>query len=177
MTTFRRTCIAARRTCLSLVLAASTATAQTAPARPVDAFWSDWITLWNGNLDLASKVVAEGIVLHATLLDGRDSATINDPRKFAEWVGSLRQATPDLEFETVVGPISEPAGPADGTIIAGHWQASGTSAGGFPGATAAAGTPVAFVGTDIVRIEDGVVMEYWLVSDTLTLLSQLGVGG
>ncbi len=166
-----------RSACLAVVLVGSAATAQTAPAHPVDAFWSDWLTFWNGDLDLADEVVAEGIVLHATLLDGRASATINDPETFAEWVGGLRQAIPDLEFETVVGPISEPVGPADGTIIAGHWRASGTYAGGFPGATAEAGTPVAFAGTDIVRMKDGVVVEYWLVSDTLTLLSQLGVGG
>ena len=129
------------------------------------------------DLDLADEVVADGIVLHAALLDGRDPATIDDPQKFAEWVGSLRQAVPDLVFETVIGPISEPAEPANGTMIAGHWRATGTYEGGFPGATAAAGTPVAFKGTDIVRIEDGAVVEYWLVSDTLTLLSQLGVGG
>ena len=80
--TFARTML--RSACLALVLAASTATAQTAPADPVDAFWSDWLTFWNGDLDLAGKVVAESIVLHAALLDGRDPATINDPEKFAE---------------------------------------------------------------------------------------------
>lgn len=166
-----------RSTCLALVLAASTASAQTAPADPVDAFWSDWLMLWNGDLDLADKVVADGIVLHTSLLGGRDPATINDSEKFAGWIGSLRQPVPDLVFETIAGPISEPAEPASGIIIAGHWRASGTYQGGFPGATAEAGTPVAFTGTDMVRIEDGAVVEYWLVSDTLTLLSQLGVGG
>ena len=175
MTTFTLTRNLMRSACLALVLAASTAAAQTAPADRVGAFWSDWLTLWNGDLALADKVVAEDIVLHATLLDGQDPATINDPKKFAEWVGSLRQAIPDLVFETVVGPISEPAEPTAGIMIAGHWRATGTYQGGFPGATAAAGTPVAFNGTDMIRIEDGAVVEYWLVSDTLTLLSQIGV--
>jgi len=104
-----------RSTSLAVVLVGSAATAQTAPAHPVDAFWSDWLTFWNGDLDLADEVVAEGIVLHATLLDGRDPARINDAEKFAEWVGSLRQAIPDLVFETVVGPICEPAEPGSGT--------------------------------------------------------------
>ncbi len=176
MTILKRMRTATRSACLALVLAASAATAQTKPADSVGAFWTDWLTFWNGDLDLADQVVADGVVLHATLLDGRDPATINDPETFAAWVGSLRQAVPDLVFETVAGPISEPAERASGTLIAGHWRATGTYQEGFPGATAAAGTPVAFNGTDMVRIEDGAVVEYWLVSDTLTLLSQLGVG-
>ncbi len=41
-------------------------------------------------------------------------------------------------------------------------------------ATAPAGTPVAFSSTDILRVEDGCLAEYWINSDTLLLLTQVG---
>jgi hypothetical protein len=39
---------------------------------------------------------------------------------------------------------------------------------------AAAGTPIAFTGTGILRQRDGRLVEYWLNADTLDLLRQLG---
>ncbi|MFD0395029.1 ester cyclase [Streptomyces nogalater] len=54
-----------------------------------------------------------------------------------------------------------------------RWTATGTYAGGFPGAKAEPGTRVTFTGTDTLRIEDGEFVEYWLNSDTLQLLTQL----
>lgn len=176
MTAIKLTRIAMRSACLSLGLAASIATAQTGPVEPVDSFWTDWVALWNGDLGLADEVIAQRVVLHTTLLDGRDPAAIDDPQAFAQWVGSLREAIPDLAFETVAGPVSDTTGPDGESIVAGHWRATGTYQGAFPGASAVAGTSVEFTGTDMVRVKDGAVVEYWLVSDTLTLLSQLGVG-
>jgi hypothetical protein len=62
----------------------------------------------------------------------------------------------------------------DGDFLIGRWRADGRYAGGFPGATAGAGTPVAFTGTDILRLSEGRLAEYWLNGDTLDLLRQLG---
>ena len=70
---------------------------------------------------------------------------------------------------------SAPQGPLhDGDFLIGRWRADGHYAGGFPGATAAEGTPIAFTGTDILRRHDGRLVEYWLNGDTLDLLRQLG---
>ncbi|MGW3174413.1 ester cyclase [Streptomyces sp. NPDC001153] len=54
-----------------------------------------------------------------------------------------------------------------------RWTATGTYAGGFPGAKAQPGTTVTFTGTDTLRVNDGKFVEYWLNSDTLQLLTQL----
>ncbi len=59
--------------------------------------------------------------------------------------------------------------------IALRWIAEGTYGGGFPGATAPIGTPVAFTGTDLLRVEDGRFVEYWVNSDIHVLLRQLRV--
>lgn len=46
----------------------------------------------------------------------------------------------------------------------------------MPGATAAVGTPVAFAGTDILRIKDGRITDYWLNSDVHVMAAQLRLG-
>lgn len=55
-------------------------------------------------------------------------------------------------------------------------DASGSYAGGMPGATAAVGTSVAFAGTDILRIKDGRITDYWLNSDVHVMAAQLRLG-
>ncbi len=86
-----------------------------------------------------------------------------------DWIAQTRSAIPDLTFTIEVGPI------VDGDQIALRWIAEGTYAGGMPGATAPAGTPITFTGTDLLRIEHGQVAEYWLNADALGLVTQLQV--
>lgn len=54
-----------------------------------------------------------------------------------------------------------------------RWTATGTYGGGFPGAKAEPGTVVTFTGTDTLRARDGRFVEYWVNTDTLSLLTQL----
>lgn len=131
--------------------------------------WTNWISLWNGDYNLASEIVASKFNLHASLLGGQDSANFNSPAKLVSLIEQIRTAIPDLIFTVKVGPII-----AGGHIV-GHWNAVGHYAGLFPGAAAEVGTKVSFNGTDILRIEDSKVAEYWLVSDNLSLTTQLGI--
>jgi predicted ester cyclase len=77
----------------------------------------------------------------------------------------------DLTFEIEVGPV------VDGDLVAARWAGRGRYKGGIPGATAAAGTPVAFGGIDLLRARDGRFAEYWVSSDGLQLMAQLGALG
>lgn len=131
--------------------------------------WTNWISLWNGDYHLASEIVAPKFTLHASLLGGQDPANFNSPATLVSLIEQIRTAIPDLIFTVKVGPIM------DGSHIAGHWNAAGHYAGLFSGAAAEVGTQVSFNGTDILRIEDRKVAEYWLVSDNLSLVNQLGI--
>ena len=74
-----------------------------------------------------------------------------------------------LNFRIEVGPITN----ADYLVV--RWRARGTYCGGLPAAPSAAiGRDVNFTGTDILRVTDGRVAEYWVNSDTLVLMEQLG---
>jgi predicted ester cyclase len=74
----------------------------------------------------------------------------------------------EIRFAIAVGPL------LDGDLVAARWTSRGTYAGGIPGATAPAGTEVAFGGTDILRVEGERFAEYWVSSDGLELMAQLG---
>jgi len=114
-------------------------------------------------------VIPAGGSVHAALIDGSASSTLRGPEGLAARIAQIRAAFPDLTFTTEVGPLR------DGEFLIGRWRADGHYAGGFPGATAALGTAIAFTGTDILRLSGGRLAEYWLNGDTLSLLRQLGV--
>ncbi|MGA2758124.1 MAG: ester cyclase, partial [Solirubrobacteraceae bacterium] len=75
-----------------------------------------------------------------------------------------------LDFDIEVGPIT------DGEYMVVRWKAHGTYAGGFPGTPPeATGKSVTFTGTDILRVADGKLAEYWANADSLLFFQQLGV--
>lgn len=129
----------------------------------------EWLAFWNGDYDLAESLIAPGLRVHAALADGGDGSAFTDAGSMAGWVRQLRAPLPDLRFAIEVGPITE------GDMVALRWRATGTYAGGMPGANAPVGTAIDFAGVDLLRLDDGRIVEYWLNSDMLLLLTQLQV--
>jgi predicted ester cyclase len=128
-----------------------------------------WLRLWNGDYAGVEALVAPTFRLHAAMMDGGDGSAVNTPQALVAWIAQTRTIVPDLDFSIQVGPI------VDADRIALRWRAEGSYAGGLPGAAAPAGTRVDFTGTDILRVADGLLAEYWLNSDTLQLMTQLQV--
>ncbi|WP_371502052.1 ester cyclase [Kitasatospora sp. NBC_00374] len=126
-----------------------------------------WIRIWNGDYTGADALIAPGFRLHAALLDGGDGSSVRGADDLVAWIGQTRAAFPDLRFTAEVGPL------VDGEFVSARWTATGTYAGGFPGARAEPGTAVTFTGTDTLRTEHGRFVEYWLNSDMLSLLTRL----
>jgi hypothetical protein len=131
-----------------------------------------WISeLWNGNLNLADELVSADFTIHQARSGGERSEDEAGPEAIRSLVKRSRGAFSEIHFSIVVGPIEE-----DG-LVAGRWSAEATYAGGMPGATAKPGTKVTFGGTDILRHANGVFQEYWVSSDGLSLMEQLGAFG
>lgn len=134
------------------------------------ALWGNWVKVWNGDYDRAPGIISPKFRVHVSLLDGSSDTAIRGVDGLTTWIKQSRAMFNDFKITTQVGPF------VDGKHIVGRWAATGTYAGGVPGATAPIGTKIAFTGTDILRTEHGKVVEYWLHSDTIALLGQLGVG-
>lgn len=156
------------------------ATEPTAPAHPptdtglpareeAGRIWAEWIALWNGDLERAHRIVAEDYVLHMTPVNGEGLSSFAGPGGLAAWIAQLHAAIRPLRFSVQVEPLF------DRDLIAGRWLAEGTYVGGFPGATAPAGTSLRFAGADFLRIGNGQIVEYWLSSDVLDMIAQLGI--
>lgn len=123
-----------------------------------------WIDeLWNGSYAGVREIVAPDFVFHQP---GQEDVIGPDP--LVERIAQAREPFSDIAFEISVGPIAE------GDLVAGRWTARGRYAGGLPGATAEPGTRIEFSGTDVLRVRDGLLAEYWVSSDGMHLMSQLG---
>ncbi|MCX5088231.1 ester cyclase [Streptomyces sp. NBC_00365] len=167
----------------ALAFTATTAAADTAPAIAAErtvaahdrrgaeqtpkAMLDAWLRLWNGDFAQAPGIISPGFRVHAALLDGGDGSSIRGVDGLVAWIGQTRAAFPDLRFTIEVPPL------VDGRYASVRWTATGTYAGGFPGAKAEPGTVVTFTGTDTLRTRDGRFVEYWVNTDTLSLLTQL----
>lgn len=133
-----------------------------------------FVDLWNGDVepDHAEEFIADDFTVHsaelARYLGFPDSNRITTRDGLLDWVRSVRTLLTDLRFTTDPGPLR------DGDYVSGGYSVTGTYAGGAPAATAAPGTRVRYSGMSIVRLEGDRLAEYWVLSDGLGLLSQLG---
>lgn len=87
-------------------------------------------------------------------MGGAREQDVHDAAALAGWIAMTRSAVDDLTFTVEVPPVF------DGERFALRGQASGHDSGGFPGATAAPGPPIAFTGIDLLRINDGRLAEH-----------------
>jgi steroid delta-isomerase-like uncharacterized protein len=116
----------------------------------------------DGNLALIDELVSDDFVDH-------DPMPGQSPSKdgVSFFVNTMRAAFPDLKA-TVVEPAL-----VDGNLEALYVVLTGTHQGDLMG-VAATGRKVEFSGIDIIRVEDGKVVEHWGATDTMALMQQIG---
>ena len=78
----------------------------------------------------------------------------------------FRQTFPDLHVRTEQLI-------ADGDLVASRWTATGTHSGELAGIPPT-GRSVEWCGTDVLRLVDGLIVEWWRNDDFVWLLHQLG---
>ena len=133
------------------------------------ALWERWSALWNGDLAVADEIIAPEFVAHFVPA-GDSPGEVRGPDGLKTWIGGSSETYTDYSVTTIVGPLVE------GDMMAGRWVIRGTYQGGIPGsAPDAVGRQISFEGTDLLRAKGGQLVEYWVSSDTLNLLQQLGV--
>ena len=111
-----------------------------------------------GKLDLADQIIADGFVDHEMPGQGRDA--------FKQAVTMFRAAFPDIKMTLDDAIVGEDK-------IAVRFTMTGTHQGEFAGIPAT-GKRVSIGGIDILRFENGKVVEHWGYSDQIALMQQLG---
>jgi steroid delta-isomerase-like uncharacterized protein len=116
-----------------------------------------------GELNLIDELTTDDLVDHEEGLPGQPPG--REGVKF--FVNTLRDAFPDISTKTVEPTL------ADGDLEAARVVVTGTHEGELLG-VAPTGNTVEIEGIDIIRVEDGKVAEHWGITDTMSLMQQLG---
>jgi len=121
-------------------------------------FYKEVYVDWN--MGLVDQVVSPQFTSHDWPAHGPTG-----PKAFREYYSAIRSAVPDARYE-VDDLIAE-----DDKVVV-RWRMLGTHQGDFRG-IAASGRPIVLKGVAIYRVENGKLIERWVVSDLHGLLEEL----
>jgi predicted ester cyclase len=130
-----------------------------AALRAVRAFYDFWNT---GDEALLKEAIAPDFTDH-TLPPGRPQG----PQGPAFASRQFRAAVPDLEVRVEKMIVA-------GEYVTAHMKFTGHFSGTF-GQMQGKGQPIAFIATDLLKVENGRVADNWHIEDNLTLLQEMGV--
>jgi steroid delta-isomerase-like uncharacterized protein len=116
--------------------------------------YADW------NMALADQVLSPQFISHDWPPGGATG-----PRAFRDYYSAIRSAVPDARYE-VDDLIAE-----DDKVVV-RWRLLGTHRGTFQG-IAPTGRAIVLKGIAIYRVENGTLMERWVVSDLHGVLEQI----
>jgi predicted ester cyclase len=119
--------------------------------------------LAGGNLDLIDELTADELTDHEEGMPGQPAG--REGVHF--FINALRAAFPDIRPTSVEPTL------ADGDLEAARTVLTGTHTGELMG-VAPTDKTVEFESIDIIRVQDGKVVEHWGVTDVMSLMQQLG---
>ena len=117
----------------------------------------------SGNFALVDEMAADSYVDHEEGFPGQPAG--KEGIKF--FVNTVRSAFPDIKVKEIAPSMSA------GNMEACHVVLTGTHRGELAGIPAT-GKSVEFDCTDIIRVEDGKVVEHWGTMDNMGLMQQIG---
>jgi predicted ester cyclase len=130
-----------------------------ATVKAVRAFYDFWNT---GDEALLKQAIAENFT-DRTLPPGRPQG----PEGPAFASRQFRAAVPDLKVMVEKMIVTD-------NYVTVHMSFTGHFTGTF-GQTQGKGQPIAFIATDLVKVENGRISDNWHIEDNLTLLQEMGV--
>ncbi|MDY7526239.1 ester cyclase [Sphingomonas sp. 10B4] len=115
-----------------------------------------WLALWNGDMVLLDGLVAESVITNAVLVGQLTEEPMVGRDALGAWISQMHKAMPSVRFSVEVGPL------VDGDLIALRWRVEGQHG----------SASVSFTGTDILRVAEEQIVEYWVNSDTSLMMTQ-----
>jgi steroid delta-isomerase-like uncharacterized protein len=124
-------------------------------------FYED--VIGGGQINLVDELTTDDLVDHEEGLPGQPPG--REGVKF--FITAMREAFPDIRIGSVEPTM------VDGNLEAARVILTGTHKGELMG-VAATNRSVEIESIDIIRVENGKVAEHWGVTDTMSLMQQLG---
>lgn len=128
-----------------------------------------WVKAWNEDISVLDDITDPDCKVHQQRTDGKTADKIRGPQALKRIIDDGCLFFDDVLMEVEVGPIVNPP------YISARWKFSGTYKGGMPDAKAEASEKMSFNGTDIFRLKYGRITDYWVTSDGIHLMKQLGM--
>ncbi|MFS0726961.1 ester cyclase [Paenibacillus sp. 1P07SE] len=128
-----------------------------------------WVKAWHGEEGRLEQITDPDCRVHQARTDGKASDELSGAEALNGIITDGRRYFDEVQMEVVVGPL------VDAPYVSARWKFTGTYNGEMSGAKAEAGKVMSFGGTDLFLIEDGLFKAYWVSSDGLHLMEQLGV--
>lgn len=119
--------------------------------------WTQWRGLRNGDHRSHDDLLSPALVAHFPHTASRPEHT-GDRADLLTWAAAVRSAFVDFELSTQVGPV------LGVHLIVGRWTLTGITR--VPGPWGPPGTVVRSSGVDMVRIEGGQIVEFWVNHDS-----------
>jgi len=114
------------------------------------ALYSQWVRMWNGELELSDDIIGNDFVVHLTGDCPQPHVEIRDARTVRAWVDATRSHNDEMVYDVKDVPSVSAA-----TVMA-YWRATGRAA-----APDRQSSPFTKVGVDILRIANGRFVECW----------------
>lgn len=127
--------------------------------------WTRWLDLRRGGHRVGEDLLAPTLVAHFPHTTSRPGHT-GDRSDLLAWAEAVRSAFVDFELSVQVGPV------LGAHLIVGRWTLSGITR--LAGPWGPAGTVVCSTGVDIVRVEGGQIVEFWVNHDSHDLAGATG---
>ena len=124
----------------------------------LDRFYREVYGDWN--MGLVDEVVSEQFTSHDWPAGGPTG-----PQAFRNYYSAIQKAVPDARYE-----VDDLIAEGDRVVV--RWRLLGTHKGAFRG-IAPTGRPITLKGIAIYRVEDGKLMERWVVSDIYGALEEV----
>ena len=115
------------------------------------ALYSQWVRMWNGELELSSEIIGDEFIVHLTEdCSPPQVEEIRDARTVRAWVDALRSRNDEMTYDLKDGPL------VSGATIMAYWRATGTER--TPDRSA---VRFAKTGVDVLRVANGKFVECW----------------
>ncbi|MBO0993552.1 ester cyclase [Bacillus sp. SD088] len=128
-----------------------------------------WVKAWNEDINVLDEIVDENCIVHQARTDGKDSKNKQGVEAMKDVIISSISFFDNIRMSLVVGPIEED------NYVSARWLFNGKYNGQMAGANAEKGKEISFEGTDIFQIRNGKIVDYWVSSDVVDFMNQLGM--
>ncbi|MFD0716641.1 ester cyclase [Paenibacillus sp. GCM10027626] len=131
--------------------------------------YEKWVKAWNSDIHIVDSIVSENCIFHRNSASGVNAGEITGAEPLKKLIQNGTKPFKEHQMEIVVGPITTPE------YVSVRWRFTGKYNGKIPGAKAKKNKVIAFEGIDIFKIQDGLISEYWVNSEEMSTMQQLGM--